>query len=173
MFCPNCGKEVAEADAFCRFCGRSLSADKPAPQTTSIPVQVGTPEQRAKRSGEATASLILGLFSFVPVVGLLAVIFGHMARASIRRSGGRLLGEGMAGVGLLLGYLSLAAWSIYVILAFIVPSLGPSRIEANEMSAVGSLRTVDTAAITYASTYDAGYPPSLAALGPPKKCQRK
>jgi hypothetical protein len=65
-----------------------------------------------RRSGEATASLILGLFSFVPVVGLLAVIFGHLARASIRRSGGRLLGEGMAAFGLALGYLSLGVWAL-------------------------------------------------------------
>lgn len=28
MFCPNCGKQVGERDPFCRFCGRSLAADK-------------------------------------------------------------------------------------------------------------------------------------------------
>jgi hypothetical protein len=53
------------------------------------------------------------LFSFVPVVGLLAVIFGHLARATIRRSGGRLLGDGMAVFGLALGCLSLGVWIIF------------------------------------------------------------
>ena len=118
MFCPTCGEEVAEMDAFCRFCGRSLSPDKPAltesaqkPGAAMGPA--ARPEEPLRRSGEATASLILGLFSFVPMVGLLAVIFGHLAAASIRRSGGRLLGEGMAATGLVLGYLSLGVWAIY------------------------------------------------------------
>lgn len=118
MFCPSCGKEVAETDAFCRFCGRSLSPDKPvsiesAQKPSAAMSAAARAEEPPRRSGEATASLILGLFSFVPVAGLLAVIFGHLAAASIRRSGGRLLGEGMAAVGLLLGYLSLGVWAIY------------------------------------------------------------
>jgi hypothetical protein len=70
-----------------------------------------------KRSGEATASLILGLFSFVPIVGLLAVIFGHLAKASIRRSRGGLLGSGMAFFGLLFGYYGLGCGVIYAILS--------------------------------------------------------
>ena len=74
---------------------------------------VGQAEEPQRRSGEATASLILGFFSFIPPVGLLTVIFGHLANASIRRSGGRLLGGGMALVGLFLGYLSLGIWLIY------------------------------------------------------------
>lgn len=38
---------------------------------------------------------------------------------------------------------------------------------ANESSAVGSLRTINTACVTYSTTYRRGFPPSLAALGPP------
>lgn len=74
MFCPSCGKQVSDGDAFCRFCSHSLSKDNPDVQRPGVAAQ--TPE---KRSGEATASLVLGLFSLVPVVGLLAVIFGHLA----------------------------------------------------------------------------------------------
>jgi len=165
MFCPACGKDVGESDAFCRSCGRLLSADKPrsvkSAQTSGV---TGQPEQPLQRSGEATASLILGLFSFIPVVGLLAVIFGHLAKASIRRSGGRLLGEGMAGVGLVMGYLGLAGWIIYVF----VRLSPPSRIEANERLAISSLRLVNTCAEAYSSRYDTGYPPDLASLGSPK-----
>jgi hypothetical protein len=170
MFCPSCGKEVDESDAFCRACGRSLSVRKPAetdvPRTAVPAVPLGQPEQPVRRSGEATASLILGLFSFIPVVGLLAVIFGHMANASIRRSGGRSLGQGMALVGLSLGYLGLAGWAIYGLSFVVHPILPSTRIEENEKSAVDSLLTVNTAEITYATTFDHGYSPTLAALGP-------
>jgi len=42
---------------------------------------------------------------------------------------------------------------ILIIAAIAIPNLLRSRIAANEASAVGSLRTINTAEITYASTY--------------------
>ena len=54
----------------------------------------------------------------------------------------------------------------------LVPSRGggaaddPRRIASNQASAVGSLRTINTAQITYASTYNAGYSRNLQQLGP-------
>ena len=43
-----------------------------------------------------------------------------------------------------------------------------SRTAAHQASAVGALRTINTAALTYASTYGHGFPASLDVLGPPK-----
>ncbi len=55
---------------------------------------------------------------------------------------------------------------ILIIAAIAIPNLLRSRIAANEASAVGSLRTVNTAEITFASTYpDVGFT-TLAVLGP-------
>src|ERR1700723_4699000 len=54
---------------------------------------------------------------------------------------------------------------ILIIAAIAIPNLLRSRMAANEASAVGSIRTMNTAAITYNSTYGIGYPPSLAAIG--------
>ena len=54
---------------------------------------------------------------------------------------------------------------ILIIAAIAIPNLLRSRISANEASAVGSMRTINTAEITYASTYPStGYSPSLTAL---------
>jgi type IV pilus assembly protein PilA len=56
---------------------------------------------------------------------------------------------------------------ILIIAAIAIPNLLRSRMAANEASAVGSLRTINTAAVTYSSTYQTvGYPGSLANLGP-------
>lgn len=55
---------------------------------------------------------------------------------------------------------------ILIIAAIAIPNLLKSRIAANQASAVGSLRTLNTAEITYASTYNTGYSPTLVALGP-------
>jgi type IV pilus assembly protein PilA len=57
---------------------------------------------------------------------------------------------------------------ILIIAAIAIPNLLRSRIAANEASAVGSLRTLNTAEITYNTTYPTvGFACSLASLGPP------
>ena len=54
---------------------------------------------------------------------------------------------------------------ILIIAAIAIPNLLRSRMAANEASAVGSIRTMNTAAITYGSIYGNGFPPSLTAIG--------
>jgi prepilin-type N-terminal cleavage/methylation domain-containing protein len=55
---------------------------------------------------------------------------------------------------------------ILIISAIAVPNLIHARIAANQASAASSLRTLDTAAVNYSSTYQDGFPPSLGVLGP-------
>ncbi len=54
---------------------------------------------------------------------------------------------------------------ILIIAAIAIPNLLRSKMAANEASAVGSLRTLNTACLEYSTTYG-GYPHSLANLGP-------
>jgi type IV pilus assembly protein PilA len=54
---------------------------------------------------------------------------------------------------------------ILIIAAIAIPNLLRSRMAANQASAVGSVRTINTASISYNSTYGNGFPPSLAAIG--------
>jgi len=56
---------------------------------------------------------------------------------------------------------------ILIIAAIAIPNLLRSRIAANQASAVGSLRTLNTAEVTYATTYNTGFSPTLGSLGPP------
>src|SRR5271157_5856051 len=55
---------------------------------------------------------------------------------------------------------------ILIIAAIAIPNLLRSRIAANQASAVGSLRTLNTAEITYSSTFNVGFTQTLAYLGP-------
>src|SRR5438128_5007151 len=56
---------------------------------------------------------------------------------------------------------------ILIIAAIAIPNLLRARIAANEASAVSSLRTINTAEVTYSTTYPTvGYAATLAALGP-------
>jgi prepilin-type N-terminal cleavage/methylation domain-containing protein len=56
---------------------------------------------------------------------------------------------------------------ILIIAAIAIPNLLRSRMAANEASAAGALRSIGTANITYASTYNVGFAETLASLGPP------
>ena len=56
---------------------------------------------------------------------------------------------------------------ILILAAIAVPNLLKSKIAANEASAVGSLRTINTAETTYNLTYQNSFTCSLSDLGPP------
>ncbi len=55
---------------------------------------------------------------------------------------------------------------ILIIAAIAIPNLLRSRMAANEASAVGSLRTLNTACVSYSSTYGIGFPAALGNLAP-------
>ena len=87
-------------------------APMPYPYPYPYPQAPGT-------SGLAIASLVLGIVWIWGVGSLLAVIFGHVSRAQIRR-GERTGGAGMALAGLILGYIGLAAIVVIIIAAVAV-----------------------------------------------------
>jgi prepilin-type N-terminal cleavage/methylation domain-containing protein len=60
---------------------------------------------------------------------------------------------------------------ILIIAAIAIPNLLRARMAANESSAVASIRTINTAEVTYASTYPTtGFAATLAALGGASPC---
>jgi hypothetical protein len=67
-------------------------------------------------SGLAIASLVLGIVWVYGVGSLLAIIFGHVSRAQIRR-GERSSGAGMALAGLILGYIGIVGLIVIIIVA--------------------------------------------------------
>ena len=194
MTCAKCGNEVAEGVSVCPHCGALFGVPQapkqPDPagysqQPTATPSPYGAyPSPYPQYPGnygqlpppndtKAIISLVLGILSLVCcylgiLPGIAAIALGHLSRGSIRKSTGQLQGDGMALAGMVMGYLSLG-W--IVILALIaIPNfrngMDRSRTAANEASAVGSVRTVNTAEITYQATYPTrGFAANLATLG--------
>lgn len=71
----------------------------------------------------AVVSLISAILSWIGVFGLggiAAVICGHVAKNQIRASQGRMGGDGLATVGLVLGYLNIALAVMAVCLGVLV-----------------------------------------------------
>ncbi len=116
MNCPKGGASNPEGATVCRECGRTLP--QPTPQM---------PDAAPPTSDAAVASLVCGIlsWSFLPIVGaILAVILGHVAKTDIRRSDGRLGGDGIATLGLLLGYASLSLAALAIIALVLLTALG-------------------------------------------------
>jgi len=148
LHCNACGLESAEG-AFCNHCGQPLG---PPP---SFLTNVET-----RTDGKAIGSLVCGILSltiFSCLTGIPAIILGHMSRAAIQKSMGRLKGEGMALAGLVMGYVSLVALPILLIIATIaIPSVLRARQTANEASAIANLRTINAAEEEYLLTRGGG-----------------
>jgi len=160
-FCAGCGNSVAADDKFCRTCGRVV------PNGSAVKPGAGAPPVRvepAETSGKAIASLICGLFFFLPPLSIAAVILGHVSLSEIHKSTGRLKGDGLATAGLVLGYIG-AGPMLLIIAAIAIPNFLRARMAANESAAIAAVRTLNTAEVVYAQDHpEAGYTCSLADL---------
>ena len=97
--------------------------DSPSPSPPPPPAPHHLPPTAAPTNGYAVAALVLGIlgWSMLPWLGSLgAVIFGHMARAQIRRAQPPQQGDGLAVAGLVLGWAMLALSVIGLIFALIL-----------------------------------------------------
>ncbi len=171
MFCDQCGHENPDTAVSCFRCGKPLSSQPAVPPSSTAysgasstptppaPSHLGytpasvPPVIEPQTDGKATASLILGILSltcFWIFTGIPAVILGHISRTNIRKSMGRLKGDGMALAGLIMGYISVATLPfVLIVVAIAIPNLLKARIAANEEMAIRSVRTIATASSTY------------------------
>jgi type IV pilus assembly protein PilA len=171
LFCALCGADNPNDGRFCSKCGALLQGQRPlAPAVPAFdgpaPPYIGPSEM----SGKAIGSLICGILFFFFPVAIVAILLGHLSLSEIRQAGGRLTGRGLAIAGLVLGYAGISFIPILIIAAIAIPNLLRARMAANEASAIGSLRSIETAAFTYSSRYSNGFPPfwvSLEGLGGP------
>jgi type IV pilus assembly protein PilA len=185
MFCFKCGASIPDKIPACPKCGASVSSAPPpaasssAAATATAPVsprvnlaQSRVPTGHQETDGKAVGSLVLGILSLMPflwvLAGIPAIILGHLSRASISKSMGRLKGAGMALAGLIMGYLSVAAVPVVLIIAAIaIPSLLRAKMQANESAAMSTVRTLNTSQVVYSTKYPTvGYARDLATLGP-------
>jgi len=93
-----------------------LVTDLPVPRPTMVTPVAGT-------NGFAIASLACGLAQFVfgPLATIPAIVFGHMARGQIKRTGEQ--GAGLALAGLILGWAAVIL-GIVLVLGLVAVSVG-------------------------------------------------
>jgi type IV pilus assembly protein PilA len=164
MYCPYCAQVIPDDVQYCPKCGTQMGS--PLPDSPNYR-QAPPPGFAAPTSGKAIGSLICGIFFFFLPASIIAIILGHLSLSEIRKSAGRLKGQGIATVGLILGYMGIAVIPLILIIAAIaIPNLLRAKMAANEASAVGALRSYSYALGSYSSLCPSiGFPKSLANLG--------
>lgn len=92
----------------------------PAPGTVVAPVARTTVTPVAKTNGLAIASLACGLaqLMFGPLATIPAIVFGHVARSQIRRTGEQ--GAGLALAGLILGWAAVILGIVAVVVGLAI-----------------------------------------------------
>src|SRR5262249_15869329 len=119
--CPYCAEAIQDDALVCPHCRMNLTPNAytppPPPPPHPLHQQPVTPPPLGggsfgtlptETSGKATASLISAIAAYVivPFIGaIVAIVLGHMGLSEIKKSAGRLKGEGMAIAGLVLGYI--------------------------------------------------------------------
>jgi len=159
--CTNCRGNLADFVTICPYCGVG--------QPVVVQASVAQPDWAVARqsSNKALASLICGILFLCAPASIAAIILGHLALVDIKRSAGRMAGQGMAVAGLVMGYLGIALTAVYVIaVVFTVRSTLRHDIPANETAAIAAMRMYDQALKAYAAKCPLqGYPATLSSLG--------
>ncbi|MBI4617019.1 MAG: DUF4190 domain-containing protein [Planctomycetes bacterium] len=169
--CPACGEGMPASAAECPHCGEAVPGD--AGEEEEAPAagargkrgalrgragarggRAGTGRRAARRgapaegtggtSGLAIAALVTGLIA-CPLFPL-PLILGFLALGDIRRQGKG--GKGLAIAGMVLGGVQLVAGIVvgaFLAGAVAIPGLTGPRSRANEVSAIGTLKSLSTA----------------------------
>jgi len=165
MICSLCAAENPNNGRYCLKCGALLQGQRAMPPQSFESAPSAPYSGPTETSGKAIASMICGFLFFLFPIPILAVVLGHLSLADMRRSGGRITGRGMAVTGLVLGYAGVSVIPILIVAAIAIPNLLRSRTAANEASAVGAVRRIVVAEVSFNDSYANGYSPTLAALG--------
>lgn len=94
-----------------------------------------------QNSSKAVAALVVGIISpvlglccaIIGLVGIVAVVLGRNAQKEIAASEGRLIGEGMAKAGVILGIIGITLGLLMTILNVVLLVLGDGTINFNTL----------------------------------------
>lgn len=120
-FCTHCGVQNPDEAKFCKSCGKELS--EAVSKNSDNFVNNRSNYVIARTSGKAIASLILSVLWLYGIGSIIAIILGHMARSDIKKSDGKLTGNGLALAGLIISYSLIVVVFLGILAAIVIPKL--------------------------------------------------
>lgn len=91
MFCPKCGKEIADDASVCIGCGREVKS-------------FAKSERKFEKPWSTGKMVLFGIFSFfLPVIGIAGGIYG-LVRDEKRKQGATLLILAFLGIAMYIGF---------------------------------------------------------------------
>ena len=134
------------------------------PVLSSVPPPLLQPQTSAL----AITSLVLGIMSFftIGLTGLPAVICGHLAASRIKRSGGRLTGQGMAVAGLVTGYIGFLLIFLGVLAGIALPVFNTIQDRGLTTKGMAEAKQIVLACKLYAIDHHGHFPETLDQLIP-------
>jgi hypothetical protein len=133
-------------------------AARPSPAPSA---SFAAPRPRAKTSGMAIASLILGILGVFScgITALVGLILGFLARGKIRKSQGSLRGGGIALAGTIVSGVCLLATAT-ILAVIVLPRLSEAKQVANTILCANNMRTLNMAMHLYSNGHNGQFPPA-------------
>ncbi len=140
----------------------ALEAAGFGPALAPPPQLVGPAAGVALKTGLAITSFVLGIVSVVvfcvgPLLGIPAIICGHIAHGRARRAPAQYGGGGFAIAGFVLGYVGLAL-SLVLLPAMLLPALSQAKGRAQSISCANNLKQIGVAFKTWALDHNDQFP---------------
>ncbi|MGA2657008.1 MAG: DUF4190 domain-containing protein [Verrucomicrobiota bacterium] len=140
----------------------ALAAAGFGPALAPPPQPVGPAAGVALETGLAITSFVLGIVSVVlfcigPLLGIPAIICGHIAHGRARRAPAQHGGAGFAIAGFVLGYVSLAL-CLLVLPAMLLPALARAKGRAQSIICANNLKQVGVAFKIWALDHNDQFP---------------
>jgi competence protein ComGC len=140
----------------------ALAAAGFGPALAPPPQPVGPAAGAARETTLAITSFVLGIVSVVllclgPLLGIPAIICGHIAHSRTRRAPAQYGGGGFAIAGFVLGYVGLAL-SLLVLPAMLLPALSQAKARAQSINCANNLKQVGIAFKVWALDHNDRFP---------------
>lgn len=120
----------------------------PPPGAPPIPQYVAAPRPQNETEPMAIASLALAVAGWFmcPLLSILSLVFGYMARNKIQESGGRLQGDGLALAGIIVSWILVGITLLVIVVIIIGIAVGwwqsTSMLVPLQVAALTPLQTV-------------------------------